>query len=59
MVADTVGALACVPPVETETICVEGVQPDATPEHVSRTNACIRPLVPPVTKFVAEERNAT
>jgi hypothetical protein len=60
-VADRMGALACVTgvPLETETICVEGVQPEATPVHVSRTNACVRPFVPPVTKFVAEDRNAT
>jgi len=62
MVADRTAALACVPgvPLETETICVEGVvQPDAPPGHVSRTNACMRPFVPPVTRLVAADRNAT
>lgn len=58
MVADVVGPLAATPPVETETSCVLGVQPEATPAQVSRTNAFV-PLVPAATKLVAEERNAT
>jgi hypothetical protein len=61
IVADRMAALACATgvPLETETICVEGVQLDATPAHVSRTNACMRPFVAGVTRFVADDRNAT
>lgn len=58
MVAEVVAPLAATPPEETETSCVAGVQPEATPAHVSRTNAFV-PVVPPATRFVAEERNAT
>jgi len=59
MVAEVVGALACVPPVETETSCVDGTQPEAAPAQVSRTNALRTLVVPPETKFVAEDRNVT
>lgn len=58
MVAEVVAPLAGTPPVETETNCVAGVQPEATPAQVSRTNAFVL-LVPPATRFVAEDRNAT
>ena len=38
---------------------MEGVQPVA-PAHVSRTNALITPaLLPPLTRFVADERKTT
>jgi hypothetical protein len=60
-VADSVAALACVPgaPVEIETSCVDGVQPEATPAHVSRKNAWTRPFVAAVARFVADDKKAT
>lgn len=59
MVAEVVGPLACVPAVVTETSCVEGVQPEATPVQVSRTNASVAALLSVATKFVAADRNVT
>ena len=47
------------PPGDTEASCVEGVQPEA-PAQVSRTNALITfALLPPLTRFVANERKTT
>ena len=51
--------MACVPPVVTETSCVEGVQPDETPAHVSRTNASAAAFVSLATKFEADDTNVT
>jgi hypothetical protein len=59
IVAEEVAPLACVPPVETETRCVEGVQPAGAPAQVSRTNTSATAFVSLSTKFIAEERNAT
>lgn len=58
IVAEVVAPLACVPPVVTETSCVEGVQL-AAPAQVSRTNASAALFVSLATKFDAEDRNAT
>ena len=59
IVAEVLALLAWVPSVATETRCVDGVQPDGAPAHVSRTNTSVTPFVSLSTKFIAEERNAT
>lgn len=57
--AELLAPFACVPLVATDTRWVEGVQPEATPAQVSRTNTSAAPLLSPATRFVAEEMNAT
>ena len=57
--AEVLLAFACAAVVATEISCVEGVQPDATPAHVSRTKTSATPLVSPDTRFEAEEINVT
>jgi len=59
IVAEALAPLACEPSVAMETRCVVGVQPEAAPAQVSRTNTSITPFVSLSTRFIAEERNAT
>lgn len=59
MAAAVLAPLAGVPDVETDTSCVEGVQPPEAPAQVSRTKISATSLVSPATRFVAEEMKVT
>lgn len=57
--ADTLASMSCVPSGASETRWVDGVQPDAAPAHVSRTNTSATPFVSLSTRFIAEETKTT